>query len=231
VQKYISELTRLYLPAGASPPDVLAQQAVSLVTDDGLTRAMVIDFPAMADTDEAAHWTLLCTVANALQAELGFPAPAVSVSGTDGYSLWMSLETPAPTAQVQQFLELLRLAYFPNLDLRPDAASAVVALPPCLSSRTGKWTAFIHPGLGASFANDPGLEMALPFSGQTALLDGLQSISEAQLLHAMTTLKKTHDVVAPSPAGLLLKDATLEDIVRHLHSKNIEPTFRHLIER
>jgi hypothetical protein len=32
-----------------------------------------------------------------------------------------------------------------------------------------------------------------------------------------------------APEGLLLKDATLEDIVRFLHSKNIEPTFRHLI--
>ncbi|MFI3748300.1 hypothetical protein, partial [Citrobacter braakii] len=28
---------------------------------------------------------------------------------------------------------------------------------------------------------------------------------------------------------LLLKDATLEDIVKLLHSRNIEPTFRHLI--
>ena len=31
--------------------------------------------------------------------------------------------------------------------------------------------------------------------------------------------------------GLLLKDATLEDIVRFLHSKNIEPTFRHLLPK
>lgn len=30
-------------------------------------------------------------------------------------------------------------------------------------------------------------------------------------------------------ATLLLKDASLEDIVRLLHSKNIEPTFRHLL--
>ena len=230
MQKYISELSRLYLPADTSPPDVLAQQTISLVTDDGKTRAMVIDFPAMADADEAAHWTLLCKVANALQAELGFPAPAVSVSGTDGYSLWLSLETPAPTAQVQEFLELLRLAYFPNIKLRPDAASAAVALPPCMDPGTGKWTAFIHPGLGASFANDPGLEMAPPFSGQSALLDGLQSISQAQFQHAMAVLKKSHDV-APSPAGLLLQDATLEDLVRHLPAKNIEPTFRHLIQR
>jgi hypothetical protein len=28
------------------------------------------------------------------------------------------------------------------------------------------------------------------------------------------------------PQGLLLKDATLEDIVKFLHTKNIEPTFR-----
>jgi hypothetical protein len=28
---------------------------------------------------------------------------------------------------------------------------------------------------------------------------------------------------------LLLRDATLEDIVRFLHAKQIEPTFRHLI--
>ncbi|MGZ3342850.1 MAG: hypothetical protein ACXU9B_23865, partial [Reyranella sp.] len=33
------------------------------------------------------------------------------------------------------------------------------------------------------------------------------------------------------PDGLLLKDATLEDIVRFLHEKNIEPTFRFLPPR
>ena len=32
------------------------------------------------------------------------------------------------------------------------------------------------------------------------------------------------------PPDLLLKDATLEDIVRHLHAMNIEPTFRHLLK-
>ena len=230
MQKFISEVTRLYLPAGALPPKDFGQHPVSLVTDDGVTRAMVIDFPKMADAEEAAHWTLLCQVANALQTELGLPAPAVSVSGVDGYSLWLSLETSAPTAQVQEFLELLRLAYFPDIAMRPDAATAAVALPPCLNQSTGKWTAFIHPGLGASFANEPGLEVEPPYAGQTALLASLQSISGAQFLHAMKMLKKSHDV-APSPAGLLLKDATLEDIVRHLHAKNIEPTFRHLIQR
>jgi transcriptional regulator with XRE-family HTH domain len=39
------------------------------------------------------------------------------------------------------------------------------------------------------------------------------------------------DAIAASPvvSGLLLGDATLEDIIKFLHSKNIEPTFRHLL--
>jgi hypothetical protein len=248
MQKLISELTRLYLPAGTLSPEVLAQHmlgqttlAIHLTTDDGLTRAMVIPFHKMGDREEAQHWTRLCAVANALQSELGFPAPAVSISGANGYALWLSLEAPLPAAQAQAFLELLRQAYFPDMDLRPDAVSAAVELPPCLNQRTGKWAAFIHPGMGASFADESGLEMAPPFAGQAAFLEGLQSISEAQFLHALNMLQPSH-AAAPTvsvPAlertaaadGLLLRDATLEDIVRFLHSKNIEPTFRHLIPR
>lgn len=246
MQKLISELTRLYLPTGTLSPEVLERHvlgqstvAVSLVTDDGLVRAMVIAFPKMVDGEGAQHWSLLCAVANALQVQLGLPAPAVSISGADGYGLWLSLEAPAPAALVQQFLELLRKAYFPSMDLAPDAAIAPVELPPCLHQSTGQWAAFINPGLGASFADESGLEMAPPFAGQAALLESLQSISEAQFLRAMNLLQQSHGVApvpdeplserASAPHGLLLKDATLEEIVRYLHSKNIEPTFRHLI--
>jgi hypothetical protein len=248
MQKLISELMRLYLPSGALPPEVLAQHmlgqatlAISLTTDEGLTRAMVIPFHKMRDSEDAQHWSRLCAVANALQAELGFPAPAVSISGANGYGLWLSLAAPVPAAQAQEFLELLRQAYFPDMDLGPDAVSAPVELPPCLNQGTGKWAAFIHPGMGASFADESGLEMAPPFAGQAAFLEGLQSISEAQFLHALDMLQQSHAAapMASAPAlqrtvaadGLLLRDATLEDIVRFLHAKNIEPTFRHLIPR
>jgi hypothetical protein len=37
------------------------------------------------------------------------------------------------------------------------------------------------------------------------------------------------DAQPETNAELLLKDASLEDIVKLLHSRNIEPTFRHLI--
>lgn len=246
MHKLISELTRLYLPAGALSPETLAQHllglatvAVNLATADGLTRALVIAFEKTNDREEAQHWSRLCAVANALQADLGLPAPAVSISGGSAYGLWLSLAAPTPVVRVRQFLELLHKAYFPDMPLPPDAAGAPVELPPCLHQSTGKWAAFIHPGMGASFADEPGLEMAPPVAGQVAFLEGLQSISVTEFQRALNLLQQSHgspsvaEAAAPRPAatpdGLLLKDATLEDIVRFLHSKNIEPTFRHLI--
>lgn len=244
MQKLISELTRLYCPSGALAPAVLAQNllgkttlALSLVTSGGQTSAIVIPFGSMADGDDTRHWTLLCEVANALQVQLGLPAPAVSISGTDGYKLWLSLADPVPVSLAQQFLERLHAAYFPDLPLAPDTASAPVELPPCLHHASGKWAAFIHPGLGASFAGEAGLEMAPPFAGQSALLEGLHSITPAQFAHALAQLQPAPapatfpaPAVTPAlPAGLLLKDATLEEIVRHLHARQIEPTFRYLI--
>lgn len=247
MQKLISELTRLYLPAGglsaeALGPHLLGQTtlAIDLTTGDGLTRALVIAFDKTSDGGDA-HWSRVCSVANALQAELGLPAPAVSVSGVNGYGLWLSLETPVPVAQAQQFLALLRKAYFPEIELRPDTVGAPVELPPCLHQSTGRWAAFIHPGMGASFADESGLEMAPPFAGQAGFLEGLKSIGEAQFLRAIETLQQSQAAAstssAPAPVrvaaadGLLLKDATLEDIVQFLHAKNIEPTFRHLMPR
>ena len=250
MQKIISELMRLYLPAGAVSPQALARHVlgettlvIDLAAGDGLVRAIVIAFPRMANGEPAQHWTRLCATANGLQAELGLPAPVVSISGADGYGLWLSLETPISTAQAQDFLELLRAAYFPDMALRADAASAPVELPPCQNLQTGKWAAFIHPGMGAAFADDSGLEMAPPLVGQAAFLEGVQSIGEAQFQHALAMLRQSHatpplartgERAAPQRAaaaeGLLLKDATLGDIVQFLHAQRIEPTFRYLIE-
>ncbi|HEU4373850.1 MAG TPA: hypothetical protein VFS02_10190 [Telluria sp.] len=248
MQKLISELTRLYLPADTLPPEVWQQRlsgqstgAVHLVTADGRARAMAIAFDKQPDSEEAKHWSILCLVANALQEQLGLPAPAVSISGAHGYCLWLSFDAPVPTVLLEQFLELLRKAYFPAMDLRPAATSPLPDLPPCLHPATGKWAAFINAGLGASFADESGLDVAPPFAGQAALLENVKSISAPQFAHAMTMLLESHgtptsDTIpanerAPTPRGLLLKDATLEDIVDYLHSRNIEPTFRHLIRK
>lgn len=243
MQKLISELKRLYLPAGAVPDGALERHVlgqdsagVALVSADGNTRALAIPFLHQGGGEETQHWTLLCAVANAMQVELGLPAPAVSISGAHGYGLWLSFEAPLSVAMAQQLGERLRKAYFPDAGHGALAASAPLPLPPCLHAASGKWAAFIHPGLGASFAGEAGLEMAPPFAGQAALLQELESISQAQFEHAMQALggpaaNAPVEAPAASAPGLLLKDASLEDIVRHLHAKDIEPTFRHIIKR
>jgi hypothetical protein len=275
MEKLIAELTRLYLAPEAVTREALATHiagkttlAIKLTTADGLTRALAIPFRKVFGDGEAGHWDRLCRVANALQAELGLPAPAVSIDGASAYRLWLSLETPVPSGEAQEFLELLQQTYFPQTELAPDAATAPVYLPPCLNPRSGKWAAFIHPGMGASFAEESGLEVAPPLQGQAAFLDGLDSIADEQFREALHKLEQRQaparapapapaeapssaaldalaaepfalesQVQAPSKAkaaastDLLLKDATLEDIVRRLHAMNIEPTFRFLPPR
>ncbi len=276
MEKLIAELTRLYLAPEAVTREALAQHvlgqttlAIKLTTADGLVRALAITFRKAFGDGETGHWERLCKVANALQADLGVPTPAVSIDGASAYRLWLSLETPVPADQAQDFLALLRQSYFPEYELAPDAATAPVYLPPCLNPRSGKWAAFIHPGMGASFAEESGLEVAPPLAAQLGFLEGLDSIADEQFREALRRLERRQ---APAPAtpsaepvssaaadalaaelppqapaaapvtpqakprtrsasstdGLLLKDASLEDIVRHLHEKNIEPTFRFL---
>jgi len=244
MQNLIAQLRKLYLPSNSLSVQTLTQHllgqrtlGIDLTSEDGFTRAMVIAFNKADDNEEAQHWTRLCLIANTLQSDFGFPAPAVSISGADGYRLWLSLESPTPLAQTQNFLELLLRKYIPDMDPGLHSVSAPVEVPPCLQPGTGKWAAFIHPGMGASFADESWLEMAPPVAGQIAFLKDLQSISAAQFQSALRTLQTSQDATPTEnvPAlshvvtqdGLLLRDATLEDIVGFLHSKNIEPTFRH----
>ncbi len=222
MQRLTTELKRLYGSAGEAP---------------GMTRAICLSFRRLPQDGEAGHWERLCTVANAVQGELGLPAPAVSISGGAGYGLWLSLAQAVPVAQAQEFIGLLCAAYCPEQGAAASvaAAGAQPDLPPRLDGARGRWAAFIHPGMGASFAGDEGLEMQPPEAGQLALLEGLESIAPAQFAQALAQLRtiagaapQPPSLAAAAPQGLLLKDATLEDIVKFLHAKNIEPTFRFL---
>ena len=247
MEKLIAQLTRLYLMPELASPEALAQHfqgmqalRIGLASPDDLMRAIVIDFPKVRGGDPARHWTNLCQVANRLQEAYGFPPPAVSINGGSGYQLWLSLDEPVPLGDVRRFVSMLRDAHFPELDLQ---VAVDAALPPSLNAATGKWAAFIHPGMGASFAEDAGLEMTPPVMAQVGFLEGLDSIGKAQFFDALVSMKQS-DAPAPPPVpapavepartaldSLLLKDATLEDIVRHLHALDIEPSFRHMLPR
>lgn len=245
----IAELTRLYLPPDAATP---ARGAIELATADGRTRAIVIPFvpaPGKRDGEDAQHWQRLCDVANILQAEFDFPAPAVSVRASGGYLLWLSLAAPVPIAETRHFLARLADVHFPDVAPRAEALAGPVELPPALNPDNGKWSAFIHPGMGASFADESGLDMPPPAAGQLAFVEGLRSIPADAWQAALDKLGSAPTVEAPvaaapavpvaavtvppvagtsAPDGLLLKDATLEDVVRWLHARGIEPTLRFL---
>ncbi|KQQ97457.1 hypothetical protein [Massilia sp. Leaf139] len=252
MEKLIAELLRLFVMDAAAAP-ALARQLqgqppgqdggdADLLAAGGLTRAVAIPFEKSKDTPAGEHWAQLCEAANALQAEHGFPAPAVSVTGL-GYCLWIALAAPVPAAQARQFVRRVRQAWLPEGAARAEAKTP--PLPPCLDAASGRWAAFIHPGMGASFADEPWLEIAPPPLAQAAFLEGVDSVAPEEFAAAFAALGRpeaapalaqpaTVAVQAPAPAaaapaGLLLADATLEDIVRHLHARNIEPTFRHLL--
>jgi hypothetical protein len=243
MHELISQLIRLYLPLDAAPPPWLEAHLEGRATrvcdlgQGGAVRAIVLPFDGRAHGGGTAAWERLCEVANVLQGELGLPAPAVSIDGATGYRLWLSFGQPLGAATAQRFVGLLCAAYCPDVALPAGGVLAPVELPPCRNDATGKWAAFVHPGMGASFADEPALDMTPPAAAQAAFLQGLESIDAAQLEHALRLLSPAPEPVLAEPEpvasdaapGLLLKDATLEDIVRHLHAKNIEPTFRYLL--
>ncbi len=251
MEKLIAELTRLYLLDGqqyqgqALTSAILEQHlrgettiVLPLISDSGMTRTVVLHFDGALAGKGEQQWEALCAIANAVQNRLDLPAPAVSISGSDGYALWLSLATPVPAEQARRFAALLRAAHAPDAP-PPTRFDDVEALPPCLNPSTEKWAAFIHPGMGSSFADEPGLEMAPPMAAQAAFLESLKSMTAAQFAHALATLEQGHGETVPAVAaslacatqGLLLKDATLEDIVKFLHERNIEPSFRYLIDK
>lgn len=215
MNKLIAELQRLFfLPgqqcAGASltPAGGQIPVALDLVNDAGMARVMVIDFCRAAD------WPKVAGLFLALQTDLDLPAPAVSVSGSQGFSLWLSLVEPAPVAQLKDFLQALRVRYLAEipldkLNLLPvtDAAthdSAVfVRLPPCVDPINGMWSAFIDPAHGANFTDEPWLEMAPPMDKQAARLAEVESIKTGAFVNALSIMRPTPMPAEDSTATVL----------------------------
>jgi len=160
---------------------------LNLVSPTGMARAMVVSFARATD------WEQVANLYQAVQDELDLPAPAVSVSGRKGYSLWFSLAEALPLAQIQAFLAALRLKYLADiplahLELQPDAL-AIKTLAPARHNTTGKWSAFIDPSMGSMFIVEPGLEMAPILDRQAGMLAGLKSIKTANFQSALSILQ------------------------------------------
>ncbi|MBI2275989.1 MAG: hypothetical protein HYU74_01415 [Dechloromonas sp.] len=195
MNKLMTQLQRLYfLPAraGAIPDPATAE--LLLVSPDGMARTMVVKFERPGD------WEQVARLYQAMQDELDLPAPIISISGHQGYSLWLSLAEPVPVALARRFLAALRRSYLAGipdekLELLPapgqpaSVALAASELVPTLHGPTGKWSAFIDPSLGAMFSDEPGLEMAPNMDRQAEILAGAKSIAAAEFQRALNRLE------------------------------------------
>lgn len=208
--RLIGELRRLYLLAdqrcvGPAPdggeivatPEQLARMlggeralALAPVAADGTARVMVVCF------EYAADWERVAALYQAVQEDLELPAPAISISGSAGFQLWFSFADPVAGHRLREFLGALRrnclrdvpadrFRLFPDMD---DVQSGS-GLVPALCTQTGKWSAFIDPGMGRMFVDEPGLEMAPNMDRQADILAGLKSIEADAFAKALGILQ------------------------------------------
>ena len=201
-----TELQRLYLPPDSqSESHGPAGDEIGLVGADGQVRAMVVDVARQAGWDGvAALW-------KSVQGDLELPAPAIAVSGIDGFQVWFSLSEPVPLAQALDFLESLRLRYLgaiasKHLVMKPAAEDLAprqaqhVRMVPALQIDTGRWSAFVAPGLASLFAEEPWLDLPPSPDAQAKLLCRLESIKPADFQQALRQLRPT-DAPATRDAG------------------------------
>ena len=181
---------RLFLAPGQQPQD---GRAPPLADAQGLTRALLLELARPAD------WRALAGVWQAVQQELGLPAPAIAVSGNEGFQLWFALAAPVSPADGLAFLQALAQRYLPDVApqrLRLQAGDLsdgpAAALPPQLQAQAGQWSAFVSPDLAPVFADTPWLDVAPGADGQADLLSGLHCLSPEDLRAATARLAPLH---------------------------------------
>ena len=181
-----SELERLYLCPAPTALDAASQTAG--------VRALVLELARPAD------WDVLARVWQGVQADLELPAPAIAVTGVDGYQLWFSLAATVPETEALDFLEALRERYLS--DIAPDRLRLLPAggtptsegapqatLVPARQAPDGRWSAFVSSDLARIFAEEPWLDLPPNPDAQAELLSRLGSTTLPSLRQAMQRLR------------------------------------------
>ncbi|OYY61279.1 MAG: hypothetical protein B7Y51_10500 [Burkholderiales bacterium 28-67-8] len=200
------EFRRLFLATDSACADG-AVPTLDLVDADGRVRALVIELA------RPAEWQPLADVWMGVQTELGLPAPAIAVNGTDGMQLWFSVAAPLDAARAQSFLNGLRHRYLAavkpeRLGLMTGADSALAACATALSGSAGasheangRWPAFVAPDLAPIFAETPWLDLPPGDEGQARVLAGLESIKPALFEAALAQLQAWADAPTVNAAA------------------------------
>ncbi|MFZ2297096.1 MAG: hypothetical protein WAV91_02470 [Aquabacterium sp.] len=215
-----SEWRRLYAPTAPGPgpgpgpgPDAATQadpiDGTNLVDAQGRVRALVLQLGRPAD------WSALSRVWQGVQLDLAWPAPAIAVSGKDGYQLWFSLAQAVPVAQARTVLTAVQARYLGDVaparvDLWPVTDANVpqggrhAPVIPAEPDRPEHWSAFVAPDLAPIFNDTPWLDLPPNLEGQAELLSRLVSISftewemaQAQLGVTMVAQPTTPTTASP----------------------------------
>ena len=133
------------------------------------TRALVIGWGRPAD------WPTLRTLWEAVQADLGWPAPLIALDGRDTFQLWIALAEPVPAQAAHAMADALAARWLPR-----GAATAVAArravwpcptpasegswehappVPARQGAEASRWSAFVTPDLVGVFGDDPALDI------------------------------------------------------------------------
>lgn len=186
-----TQWNRLFTPEGWRSETPLRD---ALVAPSGAVRALVLELRRPAD------WRTLSAVWAGVQADLGWPAPAIAVNGQDAYQLWISLSEPVASSEGHAMLEALRRRYLPEVErdrvgVWPGEgqaeASHLVTLPGQMTG-SDRWSAFVAPDLAAVFGDEPALDLPPGRDAQAELLAQIRSV----------TLSDARRLLAPlSPAA------------------------------
>lgn len=211
------ELHRLFqLPLGQELPS----DQPALVDEQGRVRAMVLALASPAD------WDALARVWNGVQADLGWPAPAIAVAGAEhGYQLWFSLTQPLDGGHAQALGQALKHRYLADQPAHRvrvwpqlvDGAMCHARGVPALVAADGPWSAFVAADLAPVFADEPWLELPPNPDGQASLLAALRSMSADELVHGLALLDTARpNAAAPATPGQALALAAHTDPRRFL---------------
>jgi hypothetical protein len=167
-----------------------------------------------------ADWTLLSSLWRGVQTDLELPAPAIAVSGIDGYQLWFSLAERTSFTQARAFLEALRLRYLrsvaperivmmPSMDAASPSKNQHSLLVPALQPKSGRWSAFVAPDLAAIFSEEPWLDLPPNPDAQAKVLSRLECIKPAVFHAALERLNPVGGMeVSPTTSAANERDAS-----------------------
>jgi hypothetical protein len=165
MDRLLSELERLYLPRGT----------------DSRVRAAVLQLLQPSAWDDVAR------VWQGVQADLGLPAPAIAVSGSDAYQLWFSLAEGVAPERAQTFLAELRARYLAGVPPERVRLQPPDAMPPAQVAAE-RWSAFVAPDLAPLFVDEPWLDHPPGPDAQADLLSRVVSIAPPDFERALRAL-------------------------------------------